>query len=99
MAIRVTYYGKIFYRDDFLSAFHDEIGERPFLADVSALIDPSSESIDVEVVSIRRDPDGKELVAFVKREVERNMWAILRTLYLNESRRGLEGDANDLEIA
>lgn len=99
MAMRCTYMGKVMSKDDFLMAFADEVGESPFIADISALIYPSLDGIDVEIISIKRQPDGKELGSYARRDFENDLKRIMRTYYLNQAREGLEGDCFSEEIA
>jgi hypothetical protein len=89
--MRITWPDRVFEPSDFLD-FEGAL-KCPFLADVSALITPEEDgSLAVEIVSVLRQ-DGKEIGAFLKRDVERDLARDLRTFYLNEARRGLEGDS------
>jgi hypothetical protein len=82
----------VFWKDDFVSAFHDQTGEKPFLADVTALIVPGDDSIDVEIISVLSDPGKQEFASYLKRDKEHDLVQLMRTYYLNYAREGLEGD-------
>lgn len=84
----VTYKGKIFSRDEFIA----EDLPQNFLADVVALVKPEPDFISVDINSVKTAIDSREIGALLKLGAERELQSVMRSMYLNDVRRGIEGD-------
>lgn len=95
--IRVTYKSKVFGPEDFNFPPGENIAS-PFLADVSAIVTSSPSGIDVDIVSVRTEVGGRELAALLKSEPRYLLKTILRSCFLAEARKGIEGDVVEGEV-
>lgn len=86
--MRLIYKGKILSKEDFVGV---EDLPNHFLVDIEALVTPEMDFITVEVVSVRMDPSKREVSAFLKLEVERDLEILMRSMYLAEAHSGHEG--------
>lgn len=82
--------------DDFILANSDFIPTINPLPDlfhvmVKGLVIPSQEGIDIEIHSVIGE--NQELCSFLKLDAEHDLKVKLRTIYLNKSRAGHEGDS------
>ncbi len=94
--MKVTYYGRIFSNDDFVEPY-DSTLPTLFLADVEALITPSPSEIGVDILSIKLSSGQMASVEKLRKESQRALVLIMRTLYLNHVRAGREGDVYHYE--
>ena len=86
--VRITFVDKLFYPEDF-NEFEGSF-DKPFMADVSALITPCPDAITVEITSIARDPDRRELESFLKTEARHNLQVFMRQHYVDSLQNGSE---------
>lgn len=83
-AIRITFQDYMFEPADF-NPFDGEFSRR-FMADVIALVTPCEEAITVELLSIERDPDRKEIESFIRIEARHDLEVTMRRHYLEAQR-------------
>lgn len=84
---------EIHYKDFLFRSDHFVGLELPkrFTANVYGVVKPTPEALEVNVLRVTYD--GKEIASHLKAENERELEIQLRSFYLNEARKGLEGDA------
>lgn len=77
----ITYTDYLFQPDDFLK-FPGSF-KKAFMADVTAFISPCAEAISVEITSIVRDPDRKQIESFLRRDLRFSVEVFMRQQYVN----------------
>jgi hypothetical protein len=88
---------KLMRLDHFNKVFKDELPKAlAFTCEIDAQVwSTEHDGLEVDIISVTTDPLRLEVSCFLTSEAENELIQLMRTEYINEALKGLEGDAHN----